>query len=225
MYTPKKFNQTDMGEMKGLIIDYPLATLVTYSNSGLDAHHIPLHLCEREGKIILQGHIAKANPLWREVDDGSNVLAVFNGPNCYISPNHYPTKSETGKAVPTWNYVSVHAKGILSFIHDEKWIYEVIDRLTIQHEGTSEGAWSISDAPESYIEKMLPAIVGLEVEVTSLSGQWKLSQNQPERNRHGVIAGLSASNDTDKLKVSELVETASSEGAVDYSDRRYDDIS
>ncbi|SHF91316.1 negative transcriptional regulator, PaiB family [Microbulbifer donghaiensis] len=225
MYTPKKFNQTDIGKLKGIMVDYPFATLVAFSKSGLDAHHIPLLVSERKGAIFLQGHIAKANPLWKELDDRSNVLAVFSGPNCYISPNHYPTKQETGKAVPTWNYVSVHAKGILSFVQDKEWIYEIIDKLTIQHEGTSEGAWSISDAPESYIQRMLPAIVGLEIEVTSLSGQWKLSQNQPERNRQGVMVGLSESNDTDKMKVGELVEAASNEGADYYSDKRHNDIS
>jgi transcriptional regulator len=205
MHTPKTFQQNDPQHLHDIIINYPFATLVTHSQSGLEVNHLPFFLKQSKGKTILQGHIAKANPLWKNLNDNADVLLVFHGPNCYISPNHYPTKKETGKAVPTWNYVVVHVKGTLSFIHDQSWKLNMINNLTNQHEAEQENPWSISDAPEIYIEKMLTAIVGLEIEVLSITGKWKLSQNQPERNKQGVVTGLSQANDSDLRKVAELV--------------------
>jgi len=206
MHIPKKFKQENIAELKHLIQKYPFATLVTHSNSGLEANHIPFVLKEIDGKQLLQGHIARANPLWQNLSDGSEVLAVFNGPNYYISPNHYPTKKETGKAVPTWNYIHVHVKGTLSYIHDSEWLYNMIDKLTQQHESGRLEPWSIEDAPEDYIQKMLPAIVGLEINITSIEGQWKLSQNQPVENREGVIKGLLQEDDHHAKIMSMLVE-------------------
>ena len=135
------------------------------------------------------------------VKEGSEILLIFNGPNCYISPNYYPTKKETGKAVPTWNYVVVHVKGRISFIHDEKWVYSMIDSLTSIHESNQDIPWSMADAPETFIKKMLPAIVGIEISIDSIEGQWKLSQNQPQANKLGVVKGL----EPHKSDVSKLV--------------------
>jgi transcriptional regulator len=205
MHIPKIFQQNDISQLEGLIRDYPFATLVTHSESGLDAHHLPIILTEARGKKVLQAHIAKANPLWQSVSDNSEVLVIFNGPNCYISPNHYPTKKETGKAVPTWNYVAVHVKGVMSYVQDEHWLQTMIDNLTAKHESSQGTPWSTSDAPEGYIQKMLPAIIGLEIEITSITGQWKLSQNQPDKNRLGVVAGLSSEVESQYKKVAELV--------------------
>ncbi|MEH6454636.1 MAG: FMN-binding negative transcriptional regulator [Psychromonas sp.] len=205
MHTPKTFQQHDPELLEEIIVNYPFATLVTHSDSGLEVNHLPFILTHANGESVLQGHIAKANPLWKNLSENSEVLLVFHGPHCYISPNHYPTKQETGKAVPTWNYIAVHVKGNLSFIHDPKWKLNMINNLTNQHEATQESPWSISDAPEIYIEKMLPAIVGLQLEFLSITGQWKLSQNQPERNKQGVVTGLSKANDSDMQKVAELV--------------------
>tara|TARA_R110002094_G_C4874351_1_gene208666 strand:- start:372 stop:1004 length:633 start_codon:yes stop_codon:yes gene_type:complete len=205
MHIPKKFEQTDTAQLEGLIRDYPFATLVTDSESGIEATHLPVVLMEVAGKKVLQAHIAKANPLWKTVSDRSEVLIIFNGPNCYISPNHYPTKRETGESVPTWNYVVVHVKGVISFVQDEAWLQTAVDNLTAQHELRQAIPWTTSDAPEGYIEKMLSAIVGLEIEITSITGQWKLSQNQPDKNRLGVIAGLSSESESQYQKVAELV--------------------
>tara|TARA_R110001583_G_scaffold1709_1_gene13277 strand:- start:495 stop:1127 length:633 start_codon:yes stop_codon:yes gene_type:complete len=205
MHIPKKFEQTDTAQLEGLIRDYPFATLVTDSESGIEATHLPVVLTEVAGKKVLQAHIAKANPLWKTVSDRSEVLIIFNGPNCYISPNHYPTKRETGESVPTWNYVVVHVKGVISFVQDEAWLQTAVDNLTAQHESRQAIPWTTSDAPEGYIEKMLSAIVGLEIEITSITGQWKLSQNQPDKNRLGVIAGLSSESESQYQKVAELV--------------------
>ncbi len=205
MHIPKKFKQNDQNHLKDIIIKYPFATLITNSDAGLEANHIPLFLNQSNGKDVLQGHIAKANPLWKNLKDKSEVLVVFNGPNCYISPNYYPTKKETGKAVPTWNYVTVHVKGVMSYIHDEKWKLNMINNLTNQHEAGQPIPWSTLDAPEEYIQKMISAIVGLEIEALSITGQWKLSQNQPEQNKQSVVAGLSQEIESDSQKIAELV--------------------
>jgi len=191
MYIPKIFQQDSVNKYKDLITQYPLATLITYAESGIEANHIPLILNNVNGKDVLQGHIAKANPLWKNVSDKSKVLVVFNGPNCYISPNYYPSKKENGRAVPTWNYVAVHVQGAISFITDDKWNLAMINNLTNQHEAKQAQPWSISDAPEQYIQKMLPAIVGFEIEILSITGKWKVSQNQPEKNKQGVYVELS----------------------------------
>ena len=205
MHIPGKFKQDDRSELEGVIRDYPFATLVTCSGSGMAANHLPMVLAEVNGKKVLQAHIARANPLWKEVSDQSEVLVIFNGPHCYISPNHYPTKQQTGRAVPTWNYVVVHVTGVMSYVQDEDWLRAFIDRLTTQHEAAQPEPWSTSDAPQGYIQKMLPAIVGLEIDITAITGQWKLSQNQPEQNRLGVIAGLSSERDSQHQQVAALV--------------------
>jgi transcriptional regulator len=202
MHIPSKFKQNEESTLLEIIREYPFATLITNSESGIEATHLPVILAKTDGKNIIQAHIARANKIWKSVKEDSEILLVFNGPNCYISPNYYPTKAEAGKAVPTWNYVVVHVKGHISFIHDEKWIYNMIDSLTNEHESMQEMPWSISDAPDTYINKMLPAIVGIEISVSSMEGQWKLSQNQPEVNKFGVIKGLL---ENGELKVSELV--------------------
>jgi len=155
---------------------------------------------------VLQGHIAKANPLWKSVNEQSEVLLVFHGPNCYISPNHYPTKKDNGRAVPTWNYVAVHVKGVLTFRFDDEFKLRMLDNLTKQHEAEQETPWSIHDTPEQYINSMLPAIVGLEIKITAITGQWKVSQNQPEVNKQGVIEGLNKQQTNDALKIAELVQ-------------------
>lgn len=195
MHIPRSFQQKDEAAMKVLIEEYPFATLITQGDNGLEANHLPFILAEAssqpESNTVLQGHIAKANPLWKNVADGSEVLLVFNGPHAYISPNYYPSKQEDGKAVPTWNYVVVHVKGRIAYQTDDEWNRDMISRLIEQHEADQLTPWSINDAPEAYIRKMLPAIVGIEIDILSMTGQWKLSQNHPEKNQQGVIKGLS----------------------------------
>tara|TARA_R110001592_G_scaffold363017_1_gene679318 strand:- start:1657 stop:2274 length:618 start_codon:yes stop_codon:yes gene_type:complete len=190
MHIPSKFKQKDESQLKDIICEYPFATLITQSESGMEATHFPVILNSVDGTDVIHAHIAKANKIWETVKEGSEILLIFNGPNCYISPNYYPTKKESGKAVPTWNYVVVHVKGQISFVHDKEWIYNMIDSLTNIHESNQEIPWSISDAPEAFINKMLPAIVGIEISIDSIEGQWKLSQNQPEVNKSGVVKGL-----------------------------------
>ncbi len=191
MHIPKKFRQEDTNKLIALIKDFPFATLIGSNESGAQVMHLPLLIKNEDGQSYsLNGHIAKVNPFWQQIKQGDKVVAVFHGPNCYISPNHYPTKLEHGKAVPTWNYVVVHAEGNIKFHHDKEWLYTHIDELSQQHEQKSEKPWSINDAPEDYIQKMLPAIVGIEISINNIEGQWKLSQNQPAKNQQGVIQGL-----------------------------------
>ncbi|MCJ2376422.1 FMN-binding negative transcriptional regulator [Vibrio sp. ZSDZ34] len=205
MHIPAKFKQDDVEELISVIQQYPFATLVSNSVDGLDAMHLPFLLDRVGDELVLKGHIAKANPLWKKVNSGADVLVIFNCPNCYISPNHYPTKAQNGKAVPTWNYVVVHVQGKVSYSHDPEWIYKVIDNLTTIHEAGSDTPWSIEDAPAKFIEKMLPAVVGVEIEVTSIVGQWKLSQNQPSVNKQGVFDSLIAMDDSNSQGVAVMV--------------------
>ena len=205
MHIPQIFEQDDSAQLKGIIRTYPFATLITYSDSGLEANHIPFFLNRSDNKDVLQGHISKTNPLWKKLNDKSEVLVVFHGPNSYISPGYYPTKLETGKVVPTWNYVTVHVKGVMSYIHDQNWNMAMIENLTNQHEADQPSPWSISDAPEEFNQKMLSAIVGIEIEISSMVGKWKASQNQPERNKQGVVAGLSKSSDINVQRMATIV--------------------
>jgi len=205
MFIPRTFKQDNIEDLLQLMAQYPFATLITLSETGIDATHLPMFVVKEADKYHLKAHIAKANPLWKSVKNGSDVLVTFHGPNCYISPNHYPTKKQTGKAVPTWNYVVVQVKGTISFIHDSEWIYNAIETLTNIHESAQLQPWSISDAPDEYIQKMIPAIVGIEIEVTSITGQWKLSQNQPQVNQYGVVEGLSQSTDSNIVNIASMI--------------------
>lgn len=195
MYLPKHFEQQNHEALCDLIRNRPLATLVTNTSSGLCANHIPLRLMESSSDgVVLQGHIAKANPLWKE-NLPCEALAIFHGADSYVSPNWYPTKQENGKVVPTWNYVAVHATGQIRFIDEPSWKMNFLNSLTTEHESSQESPWAVSDAPEEFTEKLLSAIVGFEITVDNLSGKWKVSQNQVEKNQTGVINGLSASSD------------------------------
>jgi len=169
----------------------PLATLVTLCDAGLVANHIPVEtLVEPAPHGMLRGHIARANPLWREYRDGSPALAIFQGPQAYISPSFYPSKKQTGEVVPTWDYAVVHAHGSLSFVQDTEWLRALVVRLTDAHEAQRQAPWQVADAPARYIDKMLSQIVGFEFRIARLSGKWKLSQNHPVANRQGVAEGL-----------------------------------
>ena len=191
MYLPEHFAEPRVEGMHELMRQRPFATLVTSSGGDPVANHIPLLLNGAMGQWgILRGHVARANPVWRDLTDGAPALAIFHGPDAYITPSWYATKRETGKVVPTWNYVVVHARGRVRAIDDGAWLREHLDALTANFEASFAEPWSASDAPEDYIQKLVSAIVGIELVITELSGKWKLSQNQPAANREGVIQGL-----------------------------------
>jgi transcriptional regulator len=207
MYTPKHFEEPRIEVMHELIRARPLATLVTLTSGGLEANHIPLHLADTLAPFgTLRGHVARANPLWSDFAKDVEVLAIFHGPDSYITPSWYATKQETGKVVPTWNYAVVHAYGTLRVIDDAAWVRAQIEALTAHNEFGFAHPWSVSDAPHEFTDKLIEAIVGFEIVITKLSGKWKVSQNQPAKNQAGVIAGLNSSGHRDAEAMAALIE-------------------
>ena len=191
MYLPKHFAQTDVAVMHALMRQHPLATLVTQGPDGLNANHIPLQLDATAGEHgCLRGHIARANPLSNPGAVDGEILVIFQGPHSYISPSGYATKAEHGKVVPTWNYTAVHAYGELRLIDDADWLLAQLAALTAEHEAQLAQPWAVSDAPADYIEKMLGAVIGIEIPISRLIGKWKVSQNQPPANQASLIAAL-----------------------------------
>jgi transcriptional regulator len=189
MYLPAHFAQQDPRLLHALMLEHPLATLVTLQNGEPTADHVPLEF--DAATQTLRGHVARANPLWRAAS-GQPVLAVFSGPQAYVSPSWYPSKAATHKVVPTWNYTVVHAHGTLGAVEDAPWLHALVSRLTDHHEAPRERPWAVSDAPDDYVQQMLRAIVGIQIAVDRLVGKWKISQNRSEADRLGVATGLSA---------------------------------
>ena len=195
--------------MHELIRARPLATLVTLSSSGLNANHIPMHLSESPAPFgTLQGHVARANPILSDLEKDMEVLAVFHGPDAYITPSWYATKKETGKVVPTWNYAVVHAYGYVRVVDDAAWLRAQLEALTTHNEACFSEPWAVSDAPHEFTEKLIGNIVGFEMVITKLSGKWKVSQNQPQQNQSSVAEGLKASGLHDSSAMAVLVEAA-----------------
>ena len=193
--------------MHKLVRAYPLATLVNHSSRGLNANHIPLYLSDSPVPYgTLQGHIARANPLFSEIAGGIETLAIFHGPNSYITPSWYATKKDTGKVVPTWNYAVVHAYGVLRVVDNAPWLRAQLDALTNHNEGSFPEPWAVSDAPADHIERIIAAIVGVEMVITKMLGKWKVSQNQPTQNQVSVISGLKESGLPESEAVAALVE-------------------
>src|SRR5512139_119794 len=191
MYIPKHFDEPRVEVLHELIRARPLSTLVTLSSGGLDANHIPLHLSNDPAPLgTLRGHVARANPMWSDLANGVEALAIFHGPDAYITPSWYPTKAETGKAVPTWNYVVAHAYGPLRVIDDASWVRAQLEVLTAHNEAAFAEPWNVSDAPRDFIDQLVGAIVGIEIVIRRLSGKWKSSQNQPPQNQACVIRGV-----------------------------------
>jgi transcriptional regulator len=207
MFTPAHFEESRPEILHDLMRRHPLATLVTLSGDGqIVANHIPLLWCEAPQPFgILQGHVARANPVWSDSRPDVESLAVFQGPESYISPSWYATKQDTGRVVPTWNYAVVHAYGCLRIIDDTEWLRSLVERLTAVHESGLAQPWSVSDAPADFIQSRLGAIVGMEMVITRLQGKWKMSQNQPQENRAGVVDGLRALGTPKAAEVADLI--------------------
>ena len=205
MSLPAHFEETRSEVLHTLIREHSLATLVAHGADRLAAHHLPLHFAAEPGHLgALQGPVARANPLWKQAAN-TEVLVIFQGPQAYVTPSWYATKREHGKAVPTWNYVVVHAHGRLRTIDDPVWLRAQVETLVGRHEAGFADPWRIADAPPDYIDKMLAAIVGIEIAITGLQGKWKISQNQPEANRTGVVAGLRQQGTDDAMQMAALV--------------------
>ena len=193
MYVPPHFQQSDLALLHDAIRGAGLATLVSLGADGLIASHVPLMLDAAAGPNgTLVGHLAKGNPQGRGAVVGTDALAIFQGPDAYITPSWYATKRETGKVVPTWNYVAIHVYGPLEFFDDAAELLEVVTRLTTLHEGPRPAPWAVSDAPPDFIQAHLKGIVGFRMPITRLEGKWKMSQNRPAADRIGVAEGLRA---------------------------------
>lgn len=191
MYTPHAFKEDRLPVLHDAIERSGLATLVTVTSTGLVASHIPMLVDATRGPYgTLSGHLARANSQWREGTADAEALAIFIGPETYVSPSWYATTQRTGKVVPTWNYVAVHAYGRVVFFDDPDRLRTIVTRLTNRHEAALPKPWHVTDAPEDFIEGQLKAIVGFEMVIARLEGKWKLSQNRPDDDRRGVIQGL-----------------------------------
>jgi transcriptional regulator len=206
MYNPASFTETRTEIIEAAMAGHPLATLVTMGSGGLAASHIPLlYYRTQTGLGVLRGHLARANQQWRDHLPDSDALAVFSGPQHYVSPAWYPSKEEHGKVVPTWNYVVVHAHGALRIRNEPEWLLENVRALSDGQESARETPWQVSDAPPEFIENLLKAIVGVELTITRLEGKWKVSQNRPIPDRQGVIRGLQALDSPEALEMAELI--------------------
>ena len=206
MYVPAHFAETRVEVLHGLIRNHPFATFVTLGSGGLTANHLPFELHPEPAPFgTLRGHVARANPVWRDFSAELGALAVFQGPQSYITPSWYPAKEETGKVVPTWNYVVVHAAGPLRIVEDRAWLRGLVERLTNRHEAARAEPWSVADAPGDYIGQQLRAIVGIEIPIAKLVGKWKVSQNRSAADRAGVARGLRETGDDGAATMAGLV--------------------
>ena len=194
MYLPSAFRQDDLAELHAQLQANPFALLTSAGAAGVQASHLPLLLAPDEGEFgTLYGHFARANPHWRDLQGGAEALAVFSGPDAYISPGWYPAKAEHGKVVPTWNYIAVHARGPVELIEEPERLLQIVSRLSDQHESGRERPWAVSDAPRDYLDSMLRAIVGFALPIHRLEGKWKLGQNRSAADQQGVRDGLASS--------------------------------
>jgi len=197
MYVPAHFEESRPQALHALMTAHPFGTLVTHGRNGLDANHIPFDFDPAQGAMgILKGHVARANPVWQDVANGDEVLVIFRAGDAYISPNWYPSKHEAHRQVPTWNYMVVHAHGRITIRDDERFVRGVVARLTRTHEAVQPDPWKMSDAPAEYLDTMLKAIVGLEIEITRLEGKSKLGQNKEVRDIRGAGRALLAQGST-----------------------------
>lgn len=206
MYIPAHFAESRPEVLHELVRRHPLGMLVTHGAAGLDANHIPFELDAASGSLgTLAGHVARANPVWQQLRDGDEVMVVFRAADAYISPNWYPSKHEQHRQVPTWNYMVAHAHGRVRIVDDEGFVRGIVGRLTKTHEASQAVPWKMADSPREFIDGLLQAIVGIEIEITRLEGKSKLSQNKEARDLRGAIEGLAAVGRND---VAEAMQTA-----------------
>lgn len=206
MYTPSAFAIDDVDALHQQILDTRLAMLVTHGEQGLQASHLPLLFSPDEGPNgTLYGHFARANPQWKDVQNGAEVLVIFAGADAYVSPGFYPSKAEHGKVVPTWNYVAVHAYGTAEVFIDADRLRNLVSALTDRHEAGRAQPWKVADAPADYIDGMLKAIVGFALPIERLEGKRKLSQNRSTADIAGVREGLAASPDVHDQTLAHLM--------------------
>ncbi|WAH58895.1 FMN-binding negative transcriptional regulator [Pseudomonas silvicola] len=206
MYLPTAFHDTDIERLQQQMAETRLAIVVTHGEQGLLASHVPLLLDRDEGEFgTLRGHLARANPQWRDLANGSEAMVIFSGADAYVSPGFYPSKAEHGKVVPTWNFLAVHAYGHAEVFSEPERLHALVSRLTNQHEAGQAAPWRVEDAPADYLHGMLKAIVGFCVPIRRLEGKRKLSQNRSPEDIAGVQRGLAASSDPLDNAVAQLM--------------------
>lgn len=205
MYLPSSFREDRSEVQFDLIRSHPLGLLISAGAGGLMANAVPFTAYPDEGAGVLRVHTARANPQWQELAGVAECLVVFQGPQAYISPSWYPSKTENHKTVPTWNYATVHVWGRPTIHEDAAWLRRQIDDLTAAHEGKRPQPWKISDAPADFIAAQLKAIVGIEIAITRIEAKWKMSQNRNEADRQGVAEGLRAEGGAEQAEVARLV--------------------
>lgn len=196
MYNAKPHQEHDLARLHQQMCDTRLAVLVSHGENGLLATHLPVLLDTAQGEYgTVYAHLARANPQWRDLEQGGEALLVFPGADAYVSPSYYPSKAENPRVVPTWNYLAVHAYGVVQVIHDAPRLLEIVSRLSDRHEQDRAEPWKVSDAPSDYIDGMLRAVVGLRMPIARLQGARKLSQNRSAQDIAGVRDGLGSSSD------------------------------
>lgn len=184
MYLPSHFAVTDLPALHGLMRAHPLAALVRSGPQGLDADHLPFELDATAGRLgMLSAHVARANPLWQDCAGGAEVMVIFRGEQAYVSPNWYPSKHESHRLVPTWNYEVVQVHGRLTVLDDERFVRGLLARLTRHHEAEEARPWKMGDSAPAFIDEMLQKVVGIRIEIQAIAGKFKLSQNREPRDR------------------------------------------
>jgi transcriptional regulator len=201
VYLPPAFSETREEVLAAHIERHDFALLVTHGSAGFIASHIPFLAERRDGRLLLQGHLARANPQLADLAAGGEGLAIFSGPHAYISPGWYAA----GPAVPTWNYTDVHAYGTVCAIDDPDWLRDLLRRLSERHEAREPAPWRMQDLPDAYVQSMLNGICGFELAVTRLDGKFKLSQNRPPADPPRIIAALERRGDPDARAVAALM--------------------
>ena len=206
-YLPPHFEENDTAVLHTLVREHPLSTWIVQHRGELLVNHIPFLLDPARGEHgTLVGHVARANPVWQALAEGAGSVAVFTGPQAYVSPNWYPSKHAHGKAVPTWNYAIVHAHGVPLAFEDPVRVLDVVRRLTQTHEAGQARPWQVADAPADYIANLLKVIVGIEIPVQRWVGKWKVSQNRPSADQQGVAAGLNGQGSEAAARMAALVQ-------------------
>ena len=205
MFLPDHFRVEDLPQMHALMRGRPFAALVSSGAAGLYATHLPTVLKDEGAFGVIECHLSRANPHWKELAEGNEAMMIFQGAEGYITPNWYATKAETGKVVPTWNYAVVHAYGRPEVMQEPAWIRRHVGELTDQQEATEARPWALADAPDKYIDVMTRGIVGFRFAITRLEGKWKMSQNREPQDRAGVVQGLTARASGDDREIAGLV--------------------
>lgn len=207
MFSPQSFKETRIDVLHQLIKSNSLGVLAAIVDDEIVVNHVPFLLEKTKNEFgTLQCHVAKANPVWKDLSKQKEIVVIFQGADSYISPSWYPSKQEHGKVVPTWNYIVVHARGVPKVIEDQEWLFNHVSQLSDQHEQNMKEPWKVTDAPSDYITKLTQAIVGIEIPITTLNGKWKVSQNRPKTDQIGVVENLEIQASDDAKNIANTIQ-------------------